>query len=93
MKPTHVEGKRRRKVMLYALSTCIWCRKTKTLLKELGVDHYIVDVDLLEGAEKDKVLEDVRKYNPACTFPTIVLDDDECINGYKPEMLKELLGP
>jgi len=33
--------------MLYALSTCVWCKKTKELLASLGVDHSYVFVDLL----------------------------------------------
>ncbi|MDD5660242.1 MAG: glutaredoxin domain-containing protein [Actinomycetota bacterium] len=42
----HVDGKQNKKVMLYALSTCIWCRKTKMLLDELGIAYDYMDVDL-----------------------------------------------
>ena len=38
--------------MLYALSTCVWCRRTKQLLDQLGVEYDYVDVDLLEGGDK-----------------------------------------
>jgi len=29
MAMTHVDGKNKGKIMLYALSTCVWCKKTK----------------------------------------------------------------
>ena len=46
IKMNHVEGTDKGRVVLYALSTCQWCRKVKDLLKELGIDFYYIDVDL-----------------------------------------------
>jgi len=43
MDVNHVQGKNVGHIMLYALSTCPWCRKTKQLLSDLGVDYYYVD--------------------------------------------------
>lgn len=90
MDPIHVEGKNKGKILLYALSTCVWCRKTKRLLNEMGIEYSYIDVDLLTPAEKDKVTEEVRKYNPACTFPTIVIDDERSIKGYQEDEIKAL---
>lgn len=45
--------------MLYALSTCVWCKKTKKLLTELGVDFSYVYVDLLKGEEQARVIAEV----------------------------------
>lgn len=93
MKMTHVEGKDKGKLVLYALSTCVWCKKTKRLLGHLGVDYHFIDVDLLSGEDKEQVLDEVRKHNPACTFPTIVINDGErCIKGFKENEIKEALG-
>lgn len=91
MEMTRVEGENRGKVILYALSTCVWCKKTKRLLNQLGVDYYFIDVDLLGKKEKDKVIEEVKKYNPVATFPTMVIDDDKVIRGYKPEEIRKEL--
>jgi glutaredoxin-like protein NrdH len=91
MEMTRVEGENRGKVMLYALSTCVWCKRTKRLLNQLGVDYYFIDVDLLGKEEKDKVIEEVKKYNPVATFPTMVIDDDKVIRGYKPEEIRKEL--
>ena len=43
-------------------------QKNKALLDELGVAYDYVDVDLLEGEEQEKALEDVRKFNPSGGF-------------------------
>ncbi len=91
MEMKHVEGENKGKVILYALSTCVWCKKTKRLLNQLGVDYYFIDVDLLGREEKDKVIEEVKKYNPVATFPTMVIDDDKVIRGYKPEEIRKEL--
>jgi glutaredoxin len=84
----HIEGEDRGHIMLYALSTCMWCRKTKQLLNDLGVAYDLIEVDLLEKHEQDKVTEEIRKWNPACTFPTVVINDDICIVGYEPDKLQ-----
>ena len=91
-KMTHVEGKKKGDVVLYALSTCVWCKKTKKLLGDLGVDYSFIDVDLLVGEEKDEVLDEVKKHNPACTFPTIVIDGKRCIKGFQEAEIRAVLG-
>ena len=87
----HVPGKKSRKIVVYALSTCPWCRKTKNLLNELGVEYDFVDVDLADDEEKQKLITSVRKWNPASSFPTIVLDDQKCIVGFKENEIREAL--
>lgn len=87
----HVEGEDRGKVILYALSTCVWCKRTKRLLNQLGVDYRYVDVDLLDTEEKREALEEVKKHNPARTFPTTVINDEKAIKGYKPEEIRKEL--
>lgn len=89
---SHVEGAQKGKVMLYALSTCGWCKKTKALLGELGVAYDYTDVDLLVGEEQDVIIEEIKKFNPACNFPTLVIDDDKCIIGFKEDEIREALG-
>lgn len=78
-------------VKLYALSTCGWCKKTKELLDTNGVEYDVVYVDLLEGDEKEAVLDEVRKYNPRSSFPTVVVDDSRSVTGFKEDQLRELL--
>lgn len=89
---THVDGKNKAKIMLYALSTCIWCRKTKMLLNELGVAYDYVDVDLLDPADQEKVVEIISKFNPTGGFPTIIINDKDCIRGFDEQKIRELFG-
>ncbi len=86
----HVEGKNKGHIMLYALSTCVWCKKTKALFDELGLDYYYTDVDLEDESEQAALREEIRKWNRSCSFPTIVIDDKECIPGYEPINIKKL---
>ena len=86
----HVEGKKIGTVMLYALSTCVWCKMTKKLLTELGIDYSYTFVDLLQGAEQDKVMKEVRKYNPSGSFP-MVLINGKAIVGFQEQKIREAL--
>jgi glutaredoxin len=86
-----VEGRNRGKIVLYALSTCVWCNKTKKLLADLGVEYSYVFVDLLKGEDRKSALDDVKRHNPKATFPTTVIDDEKCIIGFKEKEIKEAL--
>jgi glutaredoxin len=88
----HVDGKKKGKVMLYALSTCGWCKKTKALLNELGVEYDYTDVDLLKHEEQHAVVEEIMKYNPDTNFPTLVINLKKCIIGFKEDEIREALG-
>ena len=88
-----VEGsKNEHPCRFYGLSTCIWCKKTREFLEENDVAFDFMYVDLLEGEERQKAIEDVRKWNPDVNFPTIVIDDEESVVGFDPDKLKEKLG-
>ncbi len=92
MEPTHVDGENRGHVILYALSTCAWCKKTKRLMNELGIDYYYIDVDLLDGDEKKHVQEDIRRFNPRCSYPTIVINNDKALISFDEDEIWEALG-
>ena len=93
MAAKHVPGKKTAHIMLYALSTCPWCQKTKRLLDELGLDYYYEDVDLLPGNERSDVIVAVERWNPSRSFPTLVVNDSRCIIGFKETEIRELVGP
>jgi len=87
----HVNGKKKGKVMLYALSTCGWCAKTKDFLRSLGVEFDYVYVDLLDGKEQDDVMNEVEKWNPKGSFPTLVIRNEKGIVGFREEEIREAL--
>jgi len=88
-KMKHVEGTDKGRVVLYALSTCQWCRKVKELLKELNIDFYYIDVDLAGENDRKEIIEEIKRYNPACSFPTLILDDNVSIIGFDEEKIRE----
>jgi len=92
IKIEHIKGKNKGKILLYALSTCVWCKKTKQLLEDLGVEYSYIFVDLLEGKDKEKTIEDIKKWNPRCSFPTLVINNEECIIGLKEDEIREALS-
>jgi len=81
----------RNNVKLYSLSTCSHCRATKRLLDECTVQYEFTDVDLLDGDERDTILEDIRKLNPRCSFPTIIIGKTVIV-GYREAEIKNALG-
>ena len=87
----HVAGKNAGQIMLYALSTCGWCRKTRELLQELGVEYSYEYVDLLQGTQQDDAMKSIETWNPSTSFPTLVVNNQKCIVGFKPDEIKKAL--
>ncbi len=79
-------------VQFYGLSTCVWCKKTRRYLEESGVAFDFIYLDLLKGDERAEALAVVKKWNPAGTFPTTVIDDEKGVAGFSPDELKLVLG-
>jgi glutaredoxin len=78
-------------VKLYSLSTCSHCKATKKFLGECNVKYEFTDVDLTYGEERAAILEDIKKLNPQCSFPTIIIGD-KVIVGFKEDEIREALG-
>jgi glutaredoxin-like protein NrdH len=78
-------------VMVYALSTCPYCKMAKTFLDEGGVDYESVDVDLMEGDERASTIAKVKELSGGTSFPVIDIDG-EVIVGFNKVRMKQLLG-
>lgn len=88
-----VSGKKNdHKVILYALSTCVWCKLTKQYLNENNVEYEFVDVDLLDDEDKDRVHQTVLSKGGTLSYPTTIIDDKTVITGFRKDQLKEVLG-
>jgi glutaredoxin-like protein NrdH len=85
----HVSGEKTKKIKLFALSTCVWCKKTKQLLDSLGVEYDYIFIDQLNDEQKEKIVKEMQKYNPRRSFPTVLIDDSECIVGFKEDRIRE----
>ena len=93
MEFSKVSGKNNsHKVTLYALSTCVWCKMTKQFLSDSGVAYEFVDVDLLGANDKGKVHETILNKGGNLSYPTVIIDDQKLIAGFRKDQLKEALG-
>lgn len=88
----HVNGENKGKLILFALSTCGWCKKTRMLIEELGAEYDYIYVDLLQGDARDEAVEAIKVWNPQVSFPTLIVNDEECIVGFDQDRIMEILG-
>jgi len=78
-------------IKIYTLSTCVHCKATKKLLNDCAVTYEFTDVDLLSDEEITAVLEEIKKFNPECSFPTIIIGN-EVIIGFEETQIRQALG-
>ena len=79
-------------VVFYGLTTCVWCERTRAFLEESDVGFDYVYVDMLEGDDRARAIEEIKRANPRMNFPTVVIDGTTTVVGYNPDQLKEALG-
>jgi glutaredoxin-like protein NrdH len=79
------------KVKIFTLSTCSHCKAAKKFLIENGITFDFVDVDQVQGNQRENILNEVVKYNPQRSFPTIIIDD-KIIVGFKETDIRNALG-
>jgi len=75
---------------MYTLSTCSHCKSAKKFLGDHSVLYEFTDVDLLEGEQRKAALDEIRKYNPACSFPTILIGK-RIVVGFNEPAIREAL--
>lgn len=88
---THVEGKDRGNLVLYTLSTCVWCRMMKNFLAKMEVGYDYVDVDTLREEEKAKTIDELKYWNPKCSFPSLVVNNKNCVVGFNEDTVRKAL--
>ena len=76
------------KPKVYALSTCPYCKKTKRFLDDHKIEYDCVEVDLLDDAKQDEVLEEIEKITGRRSFPVVVVGK-EIIVGHDEEKLRK----
>ena len=77
-------------VKLFALSTCGHCKAVKELLAGYDCRVEVVNVDRLEGDDRDAALAEVKQYNARVSFPTTVIGD-QVVVGNKTDRIKKAL--
>ncbi len=93
MEIVRVPGTRKdHKVLLYAISTCGWCKQAKAFLKDHGIEYEYVDIDKCSKEDLEKVKQDVTSRGGPLNFPTFIIDDNLLITGFRQDRLKEVLN-
>ncbi len=77
---------------MYALSTCAWCKMTKQYLKDNDIEYEYVDVDLSNEKDKEKIHQHILSKGGNLSYPTIIIDDNILITGFRKDKFKEILG-
>jgi glutaredoxin-like protein NrdH len=92
MQFSKIQGKQNKhKVVVYALSTCVWCKMTKQYLKDNGVEYEYIDVDLCQEEDKQKIRQHIQSKGGPLSYPTTIVDDNVVITGFRKDLLKEAL--
>jgi glutaredoxin len=87
-----VSGKNNKhKVLMYAISTCAWCKMTKKFLKDNNIEYEYVDVDLCEDEDKDKIKQNILDKGGSLSYPTVIIDNKTLITGFRKDKLTEAL--
>jgi glutaredoxin-like protein NrdH len=90
MAVVHVPGKKYANIMVFALSTCGWCARTRKLLEDLGIEYDYEYIDLLHGEEQDNAVKKMSKWNPKLSFPTIVINNERTLIGFDEDGIRRL---
>ena len=79
-----------KKIVIYSLSTCPWCKKAKKYFDEHNVTYDSTDYDLVDTDEQARIVRDMHDLKVA-GFPVVKIGRDVVV-GYHPEQYEELLG-
>ncbi len=77
-------------ITLYALQTCSHCKDIKGFLQKRQVSFRILYVDMMVGDERNDAMRTLRRINPKCSFPTIVVGE-KTIVGFKKDKIEQAL--
>ena len=80
-----------KKVKMYTLSTCLWCKRTKSFFEERKIPFDCVDYDKADEPEQERIMAEMRKNGGGGSFPYVCIDGD-VVQGYDPDEFERLLG-
>ncbi|MHA2282267.1 MAG: glutaredoxin family protein [Promethearchaeota archaeon] len=78
-------------IIIFTLSTCMWCKKCKRFLDDRKLKYRYIDVDKIERQDKSKIIDYLRsKYNARISYPFLICKKGH-VGGYNPNQYEELL--
>jgi glutaredoxin-like protein NrdH len=92
MQTVKVPGKNNKhNVLLYAISTCGWCKRAKKFLNDNNVEYEYVDIDLVDWKDKEEIRQDIQSRGGRLAYPTIIIDKKVLLTGAPQDKLREVL--
>ncbi len=90
---TIVNGEKDNKdIIMFALSTCQWCKKGKKWLEDNKYSYRFIDVDLLPIEEKRKLKRSLmRVFDVMVRYPFLVTNGEKSYAGFNIENWEALL--
>ena len=79
------------KVLMYAISTCGWCKRAKKFLNDNDVEYEYVDIDLSSWEDRHKIREDIQNRGGQLLYPTLIVDNKLLLTNPSPDKLREVL--
>jgi glutaredoxin len=64
---------------------------TKRYLDDHGISYDLVEVDLLEGEERQKTIDEVKRLSGGTSFP-VLSADDQVVVGFNKTRIADVLG-
>ena len=79
------------KILVFTLSTCMWCKKCKRFLGERNMKYRYIDVDKIDPKDKSLLLDYLRSnYESRVSYPFLICEKGHVV-GYDPNKYMELL--
>ena len=77
-------------ILVFTLSTCMWCKKCKSFLNDRNLKYRFIEVDKIDLKEKSSILNHLRsKYESRISYPFLVCKSGHVV-GYNPNQYEEL---
>ena len=91
---SHKEGKNNQaEVIVFALSTCGFCKSGMAFLDKNSVDYSYIYLDNLPVEDKSKIREEFTKtFGSKLVYPTLVVNGKEVIKGFIQPSWEKVLG-
>lgn len=79
-----------KKVVIYALTTCLWCKKTKKYFEDRKVPFEAVDYDAQPEEKQEEIMKEMKGAGCSGSFPFTKIGG-ACVQGYDPDEFDKLL--
>ncbi len=92
MKTIKIPGENNKhRVLMYAISTCGWCKQAKKFLRDNKIEYEYVDIDLCSREDRERIRRDILSRGGRLSYPTIIIDGTILITGFQEDRIRKAL--